>query len=134
MFCNCWVTCMVNIIWKRIAGKLRIIILLQFGLVTFRCHYGKDRKPSFSGFRDFRTCPWLPKTNHFYFWRNQDTSINSREAPNHLKYQFGESQNQCVWKFWKIRGPNNHEDLFLIVLKILNTGSISSRKHEMKFW
>ncbi len=30
---------------ERIAGKLRRIILLQFGRVTFRFHYGRDRKP-----------------------------------------------------------------------------------------
>ena len=33
----------VNII-KRIAGKLRRIILLHFGLVTCRFHYGRSRK------------------------------------------------------------------------------------------
>ena len=30
--------------WKRIAQKLRIIILLHFGLVTFRFHFGETRK------------------------------------------------------------------------------------------
>ena len=34
----------VNII-KRIARKLSIIILLHFGLVTFRIHFGKTREP-----------------------------------------------------------------------------------------
>ena len=32
-------------IWERIAKKLCIIILLRFGLVTFRFHYRRTRKP-----------------------------------------------------------------------------------------
>ncbi len=43
MCCNCWVIFVVNIS-KRIAGKLRSIIPLRFGLVTFRFHYWKTPK------------------------------------------------------------------------------------------
>ena len=31
-------------VWKRIAQKLRWIILLRFGLIAFRIHFGKARK------------------------------------------------------------------------------------------
>ena len=37
---------MVNII-KRLAAKLRRIILLHFELITFRFAYGRDRGPNF---------------------------------------------------------------------------------------
>ena len=46
---------------KRTARKLGRIILLDFGLVTFRIHLRKPENSSFSWFSDFRTCPWLPK-------------------------------------------------------------------------
>ena len=49
---------MVNL-WKRYGKKLRIIMLLQFGLVTFRFGYGRTRQPRFSWFLDFWH-PWDP--------------------------------------------------------------------------
>ena len=39
-----WVIFMVNI-WRRIAQKLRIIILFHFGLISFRIDFGKLRAP-----------------------------------------------------------------------------------------
>ena len=43
---HCWAIFMVNIL-KRIAGKLRRIILLHLGLITFRFHDWKTLKPLF---------------------------------------------------------------------------------------
>ena len=54
----------VNII-ERIAQKLRRILLLHLGLVTFRIHFTKDRPPPIFmvfGFSDVST---TPKTNYF---------------------------------------------------------------------
>ena len=72
----------VNIM-KRIAGKLRKIILLHFGLVTFRIHSWKTRKPTIfmvlgPGGRDQGT------PNIIYLWAHRDTPNNSRRIPNHL--------------------------------------------------
>lgn len=44
-----------------VAQKLRIIMLLHFGLATFRIILEKPENLSLSWFSDFRTCPWLPK-------------------------------------------------------------------------
>ena len=64
---------------KRIARKLRRIILLHFGLVTFRFHYWKTLKSlifMISGFLGVTMCS---KTNIVYLWRHQDTPNNSRK-------------------------------------------------------
>ena len=67
----------VNII-KRIAQKLRRIILLRFGQVTFRIHFGKAPKPFIfmivglgGRVRDSQ--------NQYYF------SLENREAPNNSR-------------------------------------------------
>ena len=44
---------------EKVAQKFHTIILLHLGLITFRFHFGKARKPWFSWFSDFGTCPWL---------------------------------------------------------------------------
>ena len=67
-------------LWKRYGQKLRRIILLQFGLVTFRFVYGRDRKPivsMISGFLDVSLSP-----NQYFLWRHQDTLENPRKANN----------------------------------------------------
>ena len=75
-------TFLVNMI-KRIAGKLRRIILLHFGLVTFRFHYGEPPEKivlaMISGFLDvFMT----PQTKYVNFGdpnslqKDQETSRN----------------------------------------------------------
>ena len=69
---------------KRVAQKLRIIILLHFGLITFRIHFGKTPNPSFSCFSDLADVTMTPKTNIIYLWRHQDTPNNSRRIPNHF--------------------------------------------------
>ena len=63
---HCWVIFMVNI-WKRHGQKLRRIVLLHFGLVTFRFHYGRDWKPLVFMISGSRTCPWLPNPIWFIF-------------------------------------------------------------------
>ena len=65
---------MVNII-KRIAGKLRRIILLHFGLVTCRFHYWETLKPFM--FMDFG-----PSGRDHDSQNQYDLSL---EAPGHSK-------------------------------------------------
>ena len=66
---------LVNL-WKRYAWKLRILILLQFELITFR--FGEMRTLKIHHFYDFGTCERVlslsPRSIYFHFWRPQDTS------------------------------------------------------------
>ena len=66
-------------IWgpKRLAQKLRRIILLLFGLVTFRFHFGKTRKLMIFMVFGFWDVTMTPKTNIICLRRHQDTPINS---------------------------------------------------------
>ena len=66
---------MVNIM-ERIARKLRRIILLRFGLVTFRFHYWKTFKPLICMISGFSGVFLSPQTNYVYLWRHQDTLTN----------------------------------------------------------
>ena len=67
--------------------KLREIILLHFGLVAFRFHYGRDRTSIICMIWGFSDVSMTPKSNAFYFWRHQDASNNPRKAHyvGHLK-------------------------------------------------
>ena len=67
-FCAIFV---VNMI-ERIAPKTRSIILLHFGLVTFRIHYAKTekRKPITSMIVGCRVHDF--PNQHFHLWRHQD--------------------------------------------------------------
>ena len=71
----------VNIM-KGIARKLRRIVLLHFGLITFRSHYWKTLNPSCSWFRDFRTWPWAAKPILLIFWRHHDIITHPRKNTN----------------------------------------------------
>ena len=48
---------------KGVAQELRRIILLHFGLVTFRLHFGKPDKSYFSWLSDLAGVTMTPKTN-----------------------------------------------------------------------
>ena len=44
-------------------------------------------------------------------------------------------KNSDIWEqIWKRPGPKNDEDPSNKILKILNMGPISTRKHEMEMW
>ena len=134
------VICMVKL-WKRYAEKLRSIILLHFGLVTFRFAYGLWENPKnlicmISGFSDVSPSP---NTNTIYLLRPQDTSTNPGKIQcTFKKYSFYKYQNfktqQMKRLIWKRQAPTNHEDPSYTFLKILDMGSISSWKHEMESW
>ena len=137
---------------KRVAQKLRRIILLHFGLVTFRIHFGRTRKPLVFVILDLVDMSMAPKTNYLKLWRHQITPNNPRKSRIISNRFFWKSQNignPNNWNYWNISGPKNPEDLFIKFLKILdmisisikkmkcqfgNMGSISIQKHEMEIW
>ena len=57
---------------KRLAQKLRRTILLHFGLIIFKSHFGKPGNPSFSWFSDLADVTMTPTTNYFQPWRHQN--------------------------------------------------------------
>ena len=91
-------------------------MLLHFGFVTFRFHYGRTRKPVIFMIFGFWDASTTPKTNIIYLWRHQDTSTNTRKIPNPFrkyycqKYQKLGTRN--CWKLWKRWGSNKTEDSF----------------------
>ena len=64
--------------------KLRRIRLLHCGLVTFRFHHGRDRKPLMFETSGFLNVSMTPKTNIIYLWRHQMIPNNYRKSPNHF--------------------------------------------------
>ena len=51
-------------IFTRVAQKLRRLILLHFGLIVFRIHFGKTRKPFIFMIFRFLGVSMTPKTNY----------------------------------------------------------------------
>ena len=107
--------------------KLRIIILLRFGLLEH---------PSFSWFSDLSDVAMTPKTNMIYLWRHQETPNVAREIGNsfptnnmlgNLKFRNSTTLNMSKQKTWTA----NPEDPFNIVLRMLNMASRYSRKYEI---
>ena len=94
---------------KRLAQQLRRIILLHFGLVSFRIHFGKTENLSFSWFSDLVDMSMTANTNIIYLWTHQDTQNNSRTNSEPFKtYHLLKYQN--VWSLFalfvrKRRGP-----------------------------
>ena len=92
---------------KRIAGKLRRIILLSnFSIFIF----GKPESPSFSWFRDFWTCPELPKPILFVFGDTKTFQIIQEKSRNAFENIVSGSLirnvgNHCL-KCWKDRHRN----------------------------
>ena len=71
-------------IMKLIAGKLRRIILLNFGPTTSRLAYGRTLKPlmfMISGSLDISPSP---KTNIIYFLKHQNPQNKSIKIPSHF--------------------------------------------------
>ena len=58
-----WGAILIENIVKQLAQKLRRIILLHFGLVTFWFHLGKTRQVILLGFSDLADVTMAPKTN-----------------------------------------------------------------------
>ena len=82
--------------------------MLRFGLIPFRCAYGRDRNSSFLWFQNFRTCPWLPKPTIFIFGDARIPEIIQEKPKSFWRIsicqisKFGKS----IFKFWKRQAPN----------------------------
>ena len=76
-----------------------------------------------------------PKRNYFWLWRHQDTSMHTRKVPNRFKqyYVWGSRniENRNLSFCWERRVSNIYKDSSYKFLRILNTRSISIKKHEM---
>ena len=136
LFRHFWAFCMVNIM-KRIAQKLRRIILLHLGLVTFRCHYGRTRKPLMFMIWGFLNVSTTPKTNIIYLWRHQNTLNNSRKNTESIlenlcgKVKISELQ---LFELFGKDGDRTIPTIFLrCCLKILDMGSISFKNMKWEF-
>ena len=95
---------------KRIAQKLRRIILLHFGLPTFGCHSGKTQKPFIFMIFGFWDMFMTPKTNLLNFG---DTKVlQERQEKTQIPFR------NIFWKIsdlgnrtcWKRRAPENPGD------------------------
>ena len=80
MFCIRCIFLLKNM--KRIAGKLGRIVLLHFGLVTFRFHYWKTLKPLMFMISHFSEVFTNPNTNIIYLWRHQEIQTNPIKSQN----------------------------------------------------
>ena len=115
---------------KRFARKLRIIILLQFWASNFR----RTPRPLIFMFSDFWTCPRLPKPFILNFGDTDLLNIIQYKNPK----SFSKISLLEISKSWKHiilfgleeAGADKSWRSVLKILKILNMGLISSRKHE----
>ena len=119
--------------------KLRRIILLHFGLITFRFHFGKIRQVIiFIMFVFGRVHDSQNQSRILNCGPTKSLQMMQDEIPNLFKaYYTWESQNlgnRKFWSFGKRRGPGNPEDPSNKLLKTLNMGAISLRKHGMAIW
>ena len=118
-------------ILTRYGQQLRRIILLHFGLVTFRFASGSARKPSISKISRFLDVSLSPNTNNLYFSRHQDISNNlgkSIFSKNIIVINLNSLQIQHV----ENRGKDGHRTIMKSVLeklKVLKMRSIASWKH-----
>ena len=125
--------CTVNFI-ERMAQKLCRIILLHLGLITFRFHFGKTRKPImiFGLGRRVRDS----QSQQSLTLDTPDDSKQFKKIPIHFEnYYFWNLKILGLYLFVLLEkaGTEDPSDKFL---KTLNMGSISSRKHalEAEYW
>ena len=97
---------------------------------------GKTQKVIILCFSDLVGVSMAPQTNIINVCRHQDTPKSSRTNPDLSdNYDFWSSESFRNRQFRTIgnrQGPTTIEDLFKIVLNILDMRSKSSRKHEIE--
>ena len=71
---------------KRYGQKLRRIILLRFGLITFRFGYGRDRKPFIFMISGFLDVAISPKTIYFHLDTRRPQIIQEKTQRSFWKY------------------------------------------------
>ena len=86
--CHVGLFSIVNIV-KRIAEKLGKVILLHFGIITFRFYYGITRKPRMSWFLGF----WIPGNPYLWIWIYQITANSLRKSKIIFESYFLENWN-----------------------------------------
>ena len=113
---------MINI-WRGIAQKLRRIILLHLGLVTFRFRYERTLKPL------------TPKTNIISLWRHQDNLNNPRKNPNSFFLCLG---SVIIVFFFQIVWPTHLDIPEFILLPFETLRNFETSKlwnfEVLKFW
>ena len=67
---------------ERIAQKLRIIILLHFGLGTFRIHFGKTQQVIMFMVFGLSGRVYDSQNQFIHLWRHQDTSNHAIQNLN----------------------------------------------------
>ena len=115
---------------KIIAGKFRRIILLQFGLITFRFAYGKDRNPDLYDFWIFTTRGnpylwiWICKMSLENLWKPK------KYFRNNIFCKYTNVGNQKVWTFgngwgrnWKINFGGDQKQWALTMVWKKKTGN-----------
>ena len=89
---------------KRWAQKLCRIILLHFGLVTFRIHFKTTRRLRIFMFSDLVGLTMTPQTNYIWFWGHQ-LCQKVQAIPNHFwKISCWKSQHAWFLNFGKDGG------------------------------
>ena len=118
---------------KRVAHKLRRIILLRIGLVKLWFYFGKTRQLIIYMISGLWTC--RPPQNQLFSTLDTPRGFKYFKKNNIIlgKYSFGKLLDLRIDKFKKLekRRAEYPEDPPNKVLKILNMGSISSRKKEL---
>ena len=108
-FGGVWVAMFIVNFIESVAPELRRIVLLHFGLLTFRFHFRKTREPSIYMIFGFFDVSVNPKTNYCYFWIHQNIPINSRKYPHHSEtYDLGryhKIKNEKQAKMWGRKIP-----------------------------
>ena len=75
-----------------------------------------------------------PQNHIIYLCWLQDTSNGSWNSPYYFLKILGFASLRTTGTFWKRRAPKHPDDPSNKILKVLDMGAVSSRKHEMEIW
>ena len=91
----------------------------SFWTSNFRFAHGRDRKPSFPWFRDFRTCPWLPKPILSIFGDTRMPQLIQEKPDTFLKHIMWGNLKMLKIMFCIFRKGRGTEKSWRPVLKLL---------------
>ena len=99
-------------LWKYKAKRLRRIILVHFGLITFRLAHGKTKTPQFM-ISEFSDMSLSPKTNIIHPRRPQDISKSPRNGPHRVffKCKISKLWKSELWRHGKSRHRNSRRSV-----------------------
>ena len=122
---------------RRGAQTLCRIILLHFGLVTFRINFGKTRKPNMFMMSGFLVVFMTPQINYFKLWTHQITQNNSRTNPkSFLRDIFlGNLKDAEIQHSENVGkgGSRKKHNIRLLFSEISNMGSLSLKNMKWEF-